>query len=577
MSATALRQTTVSATPASLFDPWRKPWGWAALGLMHALFTFFVWLLIAGFDWTRLTRSQGWEPAGVLGCSLLLHVAFSKLQARLTPDPRLGQAVFWALLVCLAGVLLGAGVAAATPDWIIEHAPGKKIHPINGALLASFLGIAFFVIWLVFADLRLTALEPMRERRLRALQEASDEADAKPAPSRQQRALARAKSWFTWRVPAAPDSSLLDAFTWPRTIVRTLVDATLLSLLLGLVLSFVVNLGAFGPKEVAMARLQAAADSYPDWFTWGGSYVLMGAGAFVLAFCRSYASWVGRSLTGAVLLVWVSHLTMIAITQYAVPRSTDFPVLDTVNWMMSLLFALRTTTLLNSRTSLIDTAQRIEQDRTALKVESQRAQAISDLRALQAQIEPHFLYNTLASVQLLIRHDSERADDMTGHLIDYLRARLPLMRQASTSLGNEFELIKSYLQIMKIRMGDRLQTRFELPADCEAVQLPPLSVMTLVENAIKHGLEPKRGGGEIVLSAQRLDSGWVRIRVADTGAGFGATSNNTITGTGVGITNVQERLRLSYAGQLDASGQAARLELSQNEPSGVIADIIIPA
>jgi signal transduction histidine kinase len=565
----------VTVSHATLADPWRKPWNWVVLGLLHAVFTFAVWMLVTGFDWWRLTRSNGWEPAGIVGFSLLLHLAYAQLQRRLSADPRLGQAILWAVALCMSGVLFGALVATVFPQWVFEYGAGKKIHAINGVLLASLFGILFFLIWLVLADLRLTALEPLRERRLRGFDDANTEIEFGTAPSPGLAGwFSRVKTWMTWRLPTRAGSTLLEPFTWPRTIVRGYMDSIFMSLLSGLALSIAVSAGAFGPKEIAAQQFEAAANAYPDWYSWVGTPLLLSAGVIALAICRSFASWVNHSVTGAVLIVWIAHLSLIGLMRFLVPPPPFMAILDTVTWGLSLAFALRTTVMINQRAAAIDTAQRIEQDRLAAKAEAQRAQAISDLRALQAQIEPHFLYNTLASVQLLIRHDAERADAMTGHLIDYLRARLPLMRQASTNLSSEFELIKSYMQIMKIRMGERLRPSFDLPEDCFGVQLPPLVVMTVVENAIKHGLEPKRGGGEVTVSAQRLDAGWVRVRVADTGVGFGGAAGTS--GTGVGITNVQERLRLSYAGKTDANGQSARLELSHNEATGVIADIIIP-
>jgi nitrogen fixation/metabolism regulation signal transduction histidine kinase len=141
------------------------------------------------------------------------------------------------------------------------------------------------------------------------------------------------------------------------------------------------------------------------------------------------------------------------------------------------------------------------------------------LQALQAQVEPHFLYNTLASVQALTEVDPARANTLTGHLIMYLRNALPKMRESISTVGQETELVRSYLNILKMRMGDRLTFEIEMPTSLENAPFPPLMLPTLVENAIKHGLEPLREGGTIIVKAEERD-GCIRMSVADTGKGF---------------------------------------------------------
>ncbi|HVI58103.1 MAG TPA: histidine kinase [Luteimonas sp.] len=187
------------------------------------------------------------------------------------------------------------------------------------------------------------------------------------------------------------------------------------------------------------------------------------------------------------------------------------------------------------------------------------------LSLLHAQVEPHFLYNTLASAQALTRSDPERADAMLGHLIAYLRRSLPRNLDGQSTLGEELERATAYLEILKIRMGSRLQTQVDVPEALHAIAFPSMMLQTLVENAIKHGLESKPGGGTVWIRAASSGDE-VSVTVADDGRGFNAESS----GTGIGLKNVRERLRLAY-------GNAARFSIAANFPAGVAATITLPA
>jgi hypothetical protein len=192
------------------------------------------------------------------------------------------------------------------------------------------------------------------------------------------------------------------------------------------------------------------------------------------------------------------------------------------------------------------------------------------LSLLHAQVEPHFLYNTLASAQLLTRQDPQRADEMLGHLIDYLRHSLPRTQDDPSTLGAELERAVAYLEILKIRMGERLDVQLDVPEELLAVPLPPMMLQTLVENAIKHGLEPRSGGGTVWIRARRSDGDTVAITVADDGEGFNGRNAARTSGTGIGLRNVRERLQLMYGG-------TASLAVAGNFPSGVAATITVPA
>ncbi len=185
------------------------------------------------------------------------------------------------------------------------------------------------------------------------------------------------------------------------------------------------------------------------------------------------------------------------------------------------------------------------------------------LQALQAQVEPHFLYNTLANVRALTEVDPERAGTMVDHLIAYLRNALPKMRESISTVGQEIELVRAYLNILQMRMGKRLAFDIAVPSNLTGLPFPPLMLPSLVENAIKHGLEPQREGGSVHISAQSVE-GRLRLTVADTGRGFGDT-----VGNGVGLSNLRERLAALY-------GEGAKLTLEANTPTGVIATIDVP-
>jgi hypothetical protein len=186
------------------------------------------------------------------------------------------------------------------------------------------------------------------------------------------------------------------------------------------------------------------------------------------------------------------------------------------------------------------------------------------LSALQAQVEPHFLYNTLASVQALTEVDPAKAHEMTGHLIQYLRNALPKMRESVSTVGQEVELARAYLNILQMRMGRRLAFEIDVPAELMEMPFPPLMLPSLVENAIKHGLEPQREGGMVRIGAS-ADGGKLRMVVTDTGRGFSDTP-----GAGVGLANIRERLVALY-------GDAARFTLEANQPHGVVATIEVPS
>jgi sensor histidine kinase YesM len=195
----------------------------------------------------------------------------------------------------------------------------------------------------------------------------------------------------------------------------------------------------------------------------------------------------------------------------------------------------------------------------------QRVEA--ELKLMQAQIEPHFLFNTLASVQYLTETDPPQASRLLGHLLEYLRAAVPQLRSASTTLGKDLEMIEAYLNILALRMGPRLTFAVDVPPELRALAFPPVLLISLVENAVEHGLEPLAEGGSVRIAATRTGDR-LRVTIADTGRGLGAGSERP--GQGVGLANVRERLAALF-------GDRGRLLLEETAPHGTRATIEIPA
>jgi len=197
--------------------------------------------------------------------------------------------------------------------------------------------------------------------------------------------------------------------------------------------------------------------------------------------------------------------------------------------------------------------------------ELERKATDARMRLLQAQVQPHFLFNTLANVRELVDSGSPQASKLLNSLIAYLRAAVPRLQEPVTTIGHEIELVRAYLELMHMRMPDRL--RFAIQADDAVLDLrcPPMTLMTLVENAVRHGVDPSEEGGRIEVGV-RLQDGRVRAQVADTGVGM----RNTGKGLGTGLSTLRERLQLSF-------GADAHMRLTALEPHGVSVEVWFPA
>ena len=188
------------------------------------------------------------------------------------------------------------------------------------------------------------------------------------------------------------------------------------------------------------------------------------------------------------------------------------------------------------------------------------------LSLLHAQIEPHFLFNTLANVQALVESRSDNAAPVLRHLIAYLRAAMPRLNEADSTLGNEVQLLRAYLELMHLRMPDRLQFDIALEPGLEALSFPTMALLTLVENAVRHGIDPSEEGGRISVGGRRdATTGTVTLWVADTGVGLAETA-----APGTGLANLRARLQAFY-------GDGARLDLHEVSPHGLRAEIVFEA
>jgi sensor histidine kinase YesM len=195
------------------------------------------------------------------------------------------------------------------------------------------------------------------------------------------------------------------------------------------------------------------------------------------------------------------------------------------------------------------------------------------MAAMQAQMEPHFLFNTLAGIEHLIETDPPRAAIMQKSLIAFLRATMPTLReanaQAERDLGRELAVVQPYLELMRMRMEERLQFDLQVPQGLRSARFPPMMLQSLVENAIRHGLEPKAEGGSISVRAEVQD-GQLIVQVQDTGVGFAPDAPGASTGAeGIGLSNIRARLQLLY-------GAKATLQTSSPSTGGACVTITVP-
>jgi len=249
------------------------------------------------------------------------------------------------------------------------------------------------------------------------------------------------------------------------------------------------------------------------------------------------------------------------VSRYHKQASTWF-----MNFVLLLLLALFGTKALVGGKKRADADARVA-NAAAEREAMQRQLSETRMQMMQAQVEPHFLFNTLASVEHLIQVDPPRASAMQRSLIQYLRAVLPQMRDNAvlTGLGREVDMVTAYLALLKMRMEERLTVDLQIPDGLRSAAFPPMMLQSMVENAIKHGLECKPEGGTLRIVAEVADSK-LRVTVSDDGVGFGVMPSD---GTGLGLQTIRDRLKLLH-------GDSAWLHIGANSPSGVVATIEVP-
>jgi signal transduction histidine kinase len=297
-----------------------------------------------------------------------------------------------------------------------------------------------------------------------------------------------------------------------------------------------------------------------------GVYVLAGRWAE-----RWHPAWLPRGALQVVAVALAAPLVVVAVSVLAVggdvvkfvgtpERVLGAIIIAAVSILSGLLIS--SLAVLRERDALARSqALQFELERSTLERQALDAQ----LSLLQAQIQPHFLFNTLANVQALVEDGSPRAPAVLKSLISYLRAAMPTLHDAGAStLGNELALVRAYLELMQMRMPDRLQ--FEIDADPALATrpFPPMALLTLVENAVRHGIDPSEDGGRIEVGARPAAGEALRLWVGDSGVGLSPQARE-----GTGLSNLRARLHAFY-------GNAAELQLSEVAPHGLRAELHLP-
>ena len=408
------------------------------------------------------------------------------------------------------------------------------------------------------------------------------------------RALWFSRLFFLRRPLAEEDAALIAAVAWMRRRWLLLLAAYLFVFIPLLVLPGLLRDRSPEYQSIAivlphlMLYLLAMTAAY----SWLGFRVNLATYKDLLPGVRrdrmrrvSVATLVGITLAGAVVGFFAGSFLDIAGDAAAQwMRDTFTPGVLTVLFVLATVLVPELVAQLRLREH--DLAERVR--RTEAASEQLARQTVeSELRLLQAQVEPHFLYNTLANLRYLVSSKSGDALRMTDALIDYLRTSVPDMRANRVTLGREIDHATHYLELMQMRMGERLSFRVDLPAALREIELPPLMVLTLVENAIKHGIAPRVEGGNVQISVDALPDERIRIAVADTGAGSARpieiidvneerqamasddAQAQARRSTRTGLASVRGRLALTY-------GETASITLRPNQPRGVVAEIVLP-
>ncbi|MES2148759.1 MAG: histidine kinase [Pseudomonadota bacterium] len=348
----------------------------------------------------------------------------------------------------------------------------------------------------------------------------------------------------------------------PRQLARQVDWRTCLAVLL---LCFVLSTEVlFAPSTLEGWTAGELADGWLEQFI---DYVCLGM--VTMAMVKGADSLIGENVRWRLLallavVVVATGGAYLGLTSLHFPAGYYPPTMVLVGEALRVIFlAMMVTMVWVVQRSIAQAARRLqllEFHRVALK----QGMLEAEMKVLEAQIEPHFLLNTLATVRCLFKSGTGSAEHMLANLKLYLGAALPQCRGEHPTLGIECALVGAYLNILQIRMGPRLAFVIDLSAELKALAFPPMALMTLVENAIKHGLSPLAEGGRVDIVA-RLKGAMLEVSVRDNGIGF-----RDSVGSGIGLVNIRSRLAVLY-------GRRARLELESNLPSGVMARIVLPA
>jgi sensor histidine kinase YesM len=338
----------------------------------------------------------------------------------------------------------------------------------------------------------------------------------------------------------------LDTKSLTRTLLLTILFNTVIAL-------FLTQLG-FGAGFVINFILSQSIGLCICCAVLGAHFFTRNPSPVVHAIVVSGAMIVGTT-TGVFL---GSLIAGIPLTEILQEKATPFFQM----LLMGVLFGTAITYFFFSREKISQTEALLREEQIkGLTLEKKTLE--THLRLLQAQIEPHFLFNSLSNILSLLDSDPARGRDMLVDLTRYLRASLARTRDDTTTLGQEMDLVRAYLDIYKVRMGERLRYTVDIPDPLRGRPFPPMLIQPLVENAIKHGLEPRITGGELAIRAEETHGG-LRLTISDTGLGISGD-----TEPGVGIANVRERLEALYDGK-------GRLFLEENQPSGLKVTIEVP-
>ncbi len=279
---------------------------------------------------------------------------------------------------------------------------------------------------------------------------------------------------------------------------------------------------------------------------------------------RTLPGWVERWVLQVVAVGVFMPVTTVGIYVWSTPHGAPgFWEVENrlTGWMILTLIAL----LIAPWTALAAVIRQKEAFARDLNLAFALERSEAQLRLLQAQVAPHFLFNTLANVQELVDARSPHASTVLRSLIAYLRAAVPLLDEPAATIERELQLVRPYLELMQMRMPDRLQYAMNIDPAALQVRCPPTTVLTLVENAVRHGIDPSEEGGRIDIDIDRIADHCV-VRVRDSGAGLQSSGN----GLGTGLTALRERLRLIF-------GDAAQLRLIEHDPRGVTVEVDLPA